>query len=247
MKTWQEIGFQREITRDGSLTLKPAGEASEAMHHSGGALEETVFVYGEPLKEIFSRISRPRIFSLGLGLGYVEFVTAARACLTGKDFEIVTMESVGSLIRVLKGFLKGVLPEGEIRNDLESVLRGVAEKTGVSEGRIFQELRAALTEGRWEIRGAFGSDSIPEGRFHGIMYDAFSSKTSPALWSEEFLSHFFEVGAERDALVSTYACTGNLKRSLKKNGFLLDARSGFQGKRSATLGRRGAFISPRDP
>ncbi|MBX3039821.1 MAG: hypothetical protein KF789_03805 [Bdellovibrionaceae bacterium] len=246
MKTWQEMGFQREITRDGSLTLKTEGTSSEAMHHSGGALEETLFIYGEPLREIFSLLPKARIFSLGLGLGYVEFVTAAQAILAGKDFEIVTMESVEPLSQVLKAFLRGDLSDGEIKSDLENVLGGVSEKTGVSKDLLFQELGRALNEGRWDIRGAFGEDSVPEGRFHGIMYDAFSSKTSPLLWTEEFLSNFWGACANEDSLVSTYACTGNLKRSLKKSGFQLDARSGFQGKRSATLGRRGIFISPRD-
>ncbi len=94
VKTWEELGFQREITRDGSLTLRACGSDAEAMHHSGGALDETLFVYGEPLIEIFERIHRPRIFSLGLGVGYVEFVTAARGVRQAKDFELMTMKAV---------------------------------------------------------------------------------------------------------------------------------------------------------
>ncbi len=151
------------------------------------------------------------------------------------------------MVDVQKRFLYGHLDSGEIQRDLTAVLEGVARFTQVSSLEIRQSLVRALQSGAWQIRGALSSETLPEERFHGIMYDAFSSKTSPALWSEDFLGAFFAHCADENALVSTYACTGNLKRSLKANGFTLSDRSGFQGKRSATLGRRGLFSFPPGP
>ena len=72
-----------------------------------------------------------------------------------------------------------------------------------------------------------------------ICYDAFSSKTSPHLWEENFLQRFFQTLAAPISCVSTYACTGALKRSLKSNDFTLDLRHGFSGKRQCTFARKG--------
>jgi hypothetical protein len=72
-----------------------------------------------------------------------------------------------------------------------------------------------------------------------ICYDAFSSKTSPHLWEESFLQRFFQTLAAPISCVSTYACTGALKRSLKSNDFTLDLRHGFSGKRQCTFARKG--------
>lgn len=241
MKTWKDLGFQREITRDGSISLRAAGGDGEMMHHSAGALEETSLIYGEPLSEIFQSLERPRIFSLGLGMGYVEFVTAAQALRWQKGFEILTMESEASLIAVMDDFLSERPPEGEIGEDLSAVLKGVADWAGVSTEALWKTLATARRGNDWRIAGALDLSSIPEGRFHGVMYDAFSSQTSPQLWTEDFLNRFFSSVTADDSMVSTYACTGNLKRALKNQGFTLSERPGFQGKRSATLARKGLF------
>lgn len=211
------------------------------MHHSAGALAETLFIYGEPLKEIFARISRPRIFSLGLGLGYVEMVSAAHARHAGQPLQMETRESEDVLVETLTRWLQG--QGGDRETQLYSTLADeIAKPFGLGGEALRQDLLDALRSGRWVVGEALGVDHAPpSGRFHGIMYDAFSSKTSPSLWSEEFLGQILENHCSSDCLFSTYACTGNLKRSLRKQGFTLDLREGFRGKRYSTLGRRGLF------
>ncbi|MNL45541.1 bifunctional tRNA (mnm(5)s(2)U34)-methyltransferase/FAD-dependent cmnm(5)s(2)U34 oxidoreductase [compost metagenome] len=88
------------------------------------------------------------------------------------------------------------------------------------------------------IDGALNAGDCFDGDYSGILYDAFSSKTTPHLWEEEFLKSFFQCAAA-DAMVSTYACKATLKRALKDSGFEVIVREGFLGKRNSTLALRG--------
>lgn len=235
---WQSHGFQIEQTDDGSPTLRGEGES---MHHSGGALSETLLIYGSPLKELFAQLEKPRVFSLGLGLGYVELVTAKLALEAGKPFELETRESEEILVQTFMDWLNGDQESFEA-GVYHGILASLCALDGPSGTDVRAALRLALEEGRWHVRGRLGpGEEPPQGRFHGFMYDAFSSKTTPLLWSEEALRGIMRDHAQEDCLFSTYACTGNLKRSLKAEGFELDLREGFRGKRYSTLGRRGIF------
>lgn len=237
---WQKHGFSIETTADGSPTLR--GER-ESMHHSGGALAETLLIYGEPLRELFTQLPRPRVFSLGLGLGYVELVTAQRALLAKKSFELETRESEQILVETFLAWLDGERESFEARvyDGLAGALVATAPG-GPGVDDLKESLRTARREQRWALKGRLGSSGEPlGGRFHGLMYDAFSSKTSPELWSEDALRTLLAEHGDQDCLFSTYACTGNLKRSLRAEGFFLELREGFRGKRHSTLGRRGIF------
>ena len=82
MKSWQDIGFEVEITRDGSpslhliATVDPTKPFGETMHHSGGAITETNLIYGIPIAEIFVKMNSPQFLIVGLGLGYIEMIIA---------------------------------------------------------------------------------------------------------------------------------------------------------------------------
>lgn len=225
---WSQHGFVMETTADGSPTLRLAGGTGEAMHHSGGALEESLYIYGAPAREVFARVSRPRVFSLGLGLGYNEWIVAALS--EGRAFSMVTMESEVGLRSAFMAFLR----EGVANVDLEAVRDRVASALGVDP----LELHRRLASADWTLLGALGSE-FPTGRFHYFMYDAFSGETSPLLWQQEFLSSFLEVCSENICAFSTYACRGSLKRALDGAGFVRVEREGFKGKRNSTLAWRG--------
>ncbi|MEI7974213.1 MAG: MnmC family methyltransferase, partial [Bdellovibrio sp.] len=58
------------------------------------------------------------------------------------------------------------------------------------------------------------------------------------LWSEDFLIQWLTEKTEKKAVFVTYACTGSLKRALKKTGFNREEFAGFGGKRESTLAWR---------
>jgi len=240
--------FIFEPTADGSPTVRivasPAqGTLSEAMHSLKGAFSETAYIYGEAIETTFTRGFSPTVLSMGLGLGYIELLAAglflkndALAGARGVSYEIIPE---------LRDWFQDWLLEGEksdIPNDFQKayteILRRVAMHVGRSASDVRQALKAMVRERRWLFAEALGVHTVFEQRFACVCFDAFSSKTNPDLWSEEFLRSFLENATEENCVLSTYACTGTLKRALRESGFDLDVRMGFANKRDSTFAVR---------
>lgn len=93
----KEIQFV--LTKDGSPTAffdleGSDGYQNEKMHHSAGAFQETIYVYGPALQWAFANIEKPRILSLGTGIAYNEIISAAFSILFEQDFQIVSYEKI---------------------------------------------------------------------------------------------------------------------------------------------------------
>lgn len=249
MKSWSDIGFEIEITGDQSPSLRllssvdPTKDRGESMHHSGGACAETLLIYGEPIHKVLEKIEKPHFLIVGLGLGYIELVIAREALLLGKSssqVELITSyESVPELREFFFKWLHNQKEElhEEVWNTYESVLQHLTLGTFLKGEELKSFLRDHF-KNLSAIQEALHPDVTLISKYHGILYDAFSSKTSPFLWEEEFLVYLLHEGAANSCLLSTYACKGSLKRALRKEGFEVIIRDGFQGKRNSTLGVR---------
>ena len=239
--SWAELGFTCESTADQSPTLRllSSAEWPESMHHSGGAWTESDLIYGSVLREAFDQLEKPRILSVGLGLGYNEILVAREARRTGKSFHLVSFEIVQGLTDSFKSFVFQKKLSSELLSTYQQILSFIEES---ERKNLLLELAQSAREERWLCPGEFIPATFPE-PVNLILYDAFSSKTNPTLWEEDFLTSMIQTISESDALFATYACTGALKRALKKNSFLVEVREGFQGKRNSTRARRGLFNS----
>ncbi|NUN06190.1 MAG: hypothetical protein HUU57_10555 [Bdellovibrio sp.] len=249
MKLWKDIGFETEMTEDGSLSLRqlesvdPSKYKGESMHHSGGACAETLLIYGTPIREILQKVIRPNFLIVGLGMGYIEMTIAREALLLGRRASdvgrITTYESLPELREYFYKWLHGYENElsSEVRKTYNSVLGSVLLGTGLSEGDLLDFLRAHFTQ-LDDLQGALTEDFKFVNRYHGIMYDAFSSKTTPFLWGEDFLFKVLHEGAAETCWFSTYACRVSLKNALQRAHFAITVRPGFVGKRNSTLGVR---------
>ncbi|WII71014.1 MnmC family methyltransferase [Bdellovibrio sp. 22V] len=246
MKSWQDIGFEIEITGDGSPSLRllqsvdPLKDRGESMHHSGGACAETLLIYGEPIRHVLEKVQKPHFLVVGLGLGYIEMVVAREALLLGKSSadvgRISSYESVPELRLFFYQWLYDQKTEvhPEVWETYEAVFHHVFVGTHLKKEDVQVFLRARFAKLE-DIYGPLSEDSQVESKYHCVLYDAFSSKTSPFLWEESFLTSFLNQAAENTCVVSTYACKGSLKRALKSQGFEIFVREGFQGKRNSTL------------
>lgn len=232
----------------------------ESMHHSGGAYEETQLIYGESLRQVFNKYkgnsyNKVSVLSVGLGLGYNEILTAVESlknhCLPGQVF-LCSFESQQFLTNsFVKWVSRSSDPTSVLYDKIAKFFIDDHNKRLDSQNFIEIEdiqnwLQKSLSSQSWKIFGAI-EENWPAGisindlslmKFNCIFYDAFSSKSSPHLWQEDFLFKFFSQTAQDKCHISTYACTGNLKRALKKNGFALDLQSGFRSKRNRTLAMR---------
>jgi hypothetical protein len=250
MKSWADIGFEIEMTRDGSPTLRllhsvdPERDRGESMHHSAGACGETLLIYGNPARRIFEQVPKPSFMVVGLGLGYIEMTIAKEALLLGRspqDIEKFTsFESIPELREFFYLWLWNQYNKlaSEVHEIYDEALNAVISGSKISVAEIKSFLRVSIPTME-TLCGALESVEQVSHRYHAIMYDAYSSKTTPHLWEEDFLVQFFSNSCAGVSLVSTYSGRIEFKEALRKNSFEVVAREAFYGKRKSTIGIRG--------
>ncbi|WP_413557018.1 MnmC family methyltransferase [Bdellovibrio sp. HCB209] len=251
MKSWKDIGFEIEITKDESPTLRlleslsPDKPHGESMHHSGGASIETTHLYGSVAAAVLSKIDNPHFVVVGLGLGYIEMNIAREALLRGKSVGLITSyESIPELREFFYLWLHDQVQEfsPEVLQVYEDVLMHVLKGTEISPQELKSFLKKHFVKLE-DIHGALHEDIQFVSRYHGFFYDAFSGKTHPHLWGEEFLNRMLREASTENSMLSTYAVKGALKRALQAQGFVYTERAGFFSKRGSTLGTKGFLVS----
>lgn len=232
-EAWIEKNFEVIWTEDGSPSLRPLA-GHEMMHHRGGALAETQMIYGQVVQECLGE-DQPHILSVGLGLGYNELVTASRALALGKqDIRMRSFEADPVLRDEFVGWVCGK-NRGAGRS---AIYQWIVEH--LDEGsQVLSFLSELYQSKKWTVEEALDSSVNFPLPANCILFDAYSTKTSPELWSEEFMKAFLEKASAGKCVFSTYACTGTLRRSLIASGFTVEKRMGFKGKRNSTLAKKG--------
>lgn len=244
-KTKHMQGFHFITTEDGSPSLRlqiSRGEdepLSEAMHSLKGAFSETLYIYGTAIELAMKERFTPRVLSMGLGLGYVELLAAGLAVKNDvSDFGGESFEIVPELREWFGTWLTG----GEIPSEFAKTYDDIEGRTSrhleLKPGAAKAALAESILAGRWQVREALTPSTKFSGLFGAICFDAFSSKSTPELWSEEFLMSFLAKAGAPSCVLSTYACTGALKRSLRNSGFEVQIREGFSSKRDSTFAVR---------
>jgi hypothetical protein len=186
------------------------------------------------VKKTLELVEKPRVLSVGLGLGYNELLSFGRALSEGRSLQLVSFESESTL---REAFLNWVLEHHSPEpwsSTYEKILQMISVEFQIIPSQLKQELAMAHADGRWELRSSLTGETEFPHPFHCILFDAFSSGATPELWTEDFLDSFLHKAADADCVFSTYAATGALKRALTKNSFQVDLRPGFAGKRQST-------------
>ena len=250
--------FQFVKTEDGSLTARigpqgtPIDENSETMHSFRGAFSETMYVYGQAIQKANDERAPEPVLSMGLGLGYVELLASAIAIKANRKVRGESFENVPELRNYFDLWLKSPnthepythpftgIPT-EFASTYNDILVRTAEATRTNATEVKQALRQAIENGEWLMREELTATTEFADKFGCICFDAFSSKTTPDLWTEEFLVSFLQKTAAPQCVLSTYACTGPLKRALKAEGFEVKIRPGFSSKRDSTFATRMSF------
>lgn len=250
-EAFQKMGFDLEQTADQSWTLRmqkshdwseSEPKTGESMHHSGGAFSETCYIYGPQLEWGLLNHPAPKILSIGLGLGYVEILSATLAVVTqNSKWKLDSFEIVEGLRKEFENFIL----KDPTAHPYENILARMSQAFLVSREQIHECLNAALTEGRLRLHGDLTKFELKKQDYQLICQDAFSRKTNPDLWSDEFLAQMLNACDENFCSVSSYASLGPLKRSLKSTGFQLFVRPGFHGKRNCTMATKG-ILKPEE-
>jgi hypothetical protein len=223
-------------TQDGSPSLKEI----ECMHHRAGAYSETQYIYGEAIRKALAlQIPKYSVLVVGLGLGYIELIAMGEYLKLVESspnlpFRMVSFESD---IFLKESFLAWLTDQIQETHPLFKVYQNIGnfidQKYNLNS--IKQALSKAYNRQEWICEALLKKETIPSEQFHLILFDAFSSKSTPELWSEEFLTTALKRLSASTCVFSTYACTGILKRTLKSCNYEVLIRAGFFGKRDATL------------
>ncbi len=236
------ISFKMLETADGSPTLSL--NDGEKMHSMQGAFAESLYIYGELLKE---PIASPRILSVGLGLGYNEIITFAHFLKKGRtDFTIESYESVEFLTQALKNWIQG--NSSPLQECYENILHRTCEHFAINKMPLLESLRMGLKNKTWTIKGELPLAPTTHQSFQVILYDAYSSETNQELWSESHFDSFIPTFCDPECChFTTYAATGALNRSLKRHGFTVLKRPGFGHKRESTQAHRVGLNKGNEP
>lgn len=231
-------------TGDGSPSLR--GEV-EPMHHLGGAYTETQYLYGDALRyqlglleEQFSKCvenktnQKWKVLIIGLGLGYIEILSVLESLKNKKKLHLVSYEIKQELVDYFLNWLKGSSDHPVYDKMMSFFQRDYSDV--ISNTQVIKDhLLKMYEKGEWVIKGELNEGSLPGETFNAILFDAFSGKSTPDLWTEAFLISFLKKATESQSVFSTYACTGILKRSLMSVGYRVEKKAGFMGKRHSTF------------
>lgn len=227
--------YKQVVTGDGSPTLS-LGPTWEHMHALEGAFTETQYIYQPTVAKAFQAAAEPVILSLGLGLAYNEMLAGFEAAKSGRmPASVSSYESVTGLREAFSDWLRD--RPSALADIYTRILFLYEEKYGGNAARVKNLLSDWFAEGKLRLLGPVENEAVLPAS-NAVLFDPFSSKTSPELWTEEFLDSFFNKASARTCFVSTYACKGELKRALRKNGFTLSIQKGFGKKRHSIFAER---------
>lgn len=233
--------FHFHQTQDQSPTLSMGAMDSEKMHNTQGAFTETLHIYGKVLDLAMRGDGDLSLASIGLGLGYVEFMVFAKLSSVGvSSFVMESYEADADLRSHLERFILG---SGEIPSDFNDayseILALTSKRFEVPVYQILELAQKSLQNGSWILRGELSRSFEVRHRYNGIFYDLFSAKTNPEVWKEDFLTDFFQRAAAPTCVFGTYAARGALNSALVKSGFSLAPIMGLGNKRFHTIAQRG--------
>jgi tRNA U34 5-methylaminomethyl-2-thiouridine-forming methyltransferase MnmC len=240
--------FELITTTDGSPSICLTSDIfrPEAMHHREGALSESLFIYHGLLDEALKHHCPPRILSVGLGCAYNELITIAHFLANSpqqlESFYLESFEGDDTLRNTFINWLAGAALntqlEKQLANIFQKVLDLVSRHFNISPDKLKKATLTLYESKQFVIRDWLKSDTQFHNKFGVIYFDAFSNKSTPELWSDEFLNSFLSKTADSNCGLATYAATGALNRALKQNGFQLREQKGFAAKRQSTRALR---------
>jgi tRNA U34 5-methylaminomethyl-2-thiouridine-forming methyltransferase MnmC len=208
------------VTGDGSHTLW-LPEMEEYYHSHFGALTESEHIFiNAGLR--YCKEDNLRILEIGFGTGLNALLTAIEAGETKKTIYYYSIE-------------KYPLDPEIIASLNYSELKG---KTGAALFRLIHSApwntRVAVSDffTLEKVKGDLITDALP-GDFDLVYFDAFGPDKQPEMWSDGIFSKI-AFASHQGTVFVTYSAKGNLKRSLRANGFDVEHLPGPPGKRCIT-------------
>lgn len=204
------------LTEDGSHTLF-VPELNEHYHSVHGAIQESEYIFIKCGLN-FSNADPVRIFEVGFGTGLNAFLTAVNSVSKNRKIFYTAIEKYPLQDSLINGLnYKSFSPP-------ESAY--LFERIHNSKWDIGQEISNNFTLKK--IKGDIAKQEI-SGDYDLIFFDAFGPDKQPEMWTDEVFRKIAEITVHNGILL-TYSVKGDVKRTLRKNGFKVNRLPGPPGK-----------------
>jgi tRNA U34 5-methylaminomethyl-2-thiouridine-forming methyltransferase MnmC len=164
-------------------------------------------------------------------------LSVANALASGKKIHsIYSFETIPFLREEFTAWIYN--QTGSLSAVYDAIADKAAEHFNVESKNIRKQLQSMAETKNFMLHESVEHAFELDVKLNVIFYDMYSNKMNQKYWSEEFLTELFRKCCASNCVIATYAATGALSRSLKNNGFVLEKKSGFSGKRHSTLALR---------
>jgi len=205
------------VTDDGSHTIF-VPELNEHYHSIHGAVQESSLVYIRNGLG-FSEADPVNIFEVGFGTGLNALLSAIYSSDNKRIINYTSLEKYPlpvSVINRLNHFSFAGESGKNIFNKIHGARWGSPER--ITEYFILNKIECDLVKDRIE------------GKFNLIYFDAFGPDKQPEVWTDAVFKKIASI-TEEGGIFVTYSCKGEVKRTLKANGFRITILPGPPGKR----------------
>lgn len=214
------------LTSDGSHSIY-IPELDENYHSVHGAIQESKHVFIEAGLKYLSHPSI-NIFEVGLGTGLNAFLTFLETNNKNISVNYTAIEAFPITPLIAESLNYTRLLNATAQQATFDLLHSSGWELPVSLSGNFK-----LTKHKQTLQEIH----LPAEEFDLIYFDAFGPPTQPEMWTEEIFAKIFEA-SKPNALLVTYCAKGEVKRTLKKVGFAIEALPGPPGKREMVRARK---------
>lgn len=217
--------MKREIilTNDGSSSLF-VPELNETYHSIHGAIAEAKHVFLKKGLEEKKHLKIVRILEVGFGTGLNCLLTYLKSKNENLNIEYTGIEKYPITPEELKAVNYGI--ELNAVKEFDEINKSEWENIAViSDNFKLKKLKFDLE-----------SDDLT-GPFDLVYFDAFAPNKQATMWTSEIFTKIYNQ-LEKDGLLVTYCCQGQVKRTLKEVGFEVQKTDGPPGKREMLTARK---------
>jgi tRNA U34 5-methylaminomethyl-2-thiouridine-forming methyltransferase MnmC len=205
------------VTDDGSHTIY-VPEMKEHYHSTHGAVQESSLVYIRNGLD-FSEADPVNIFEVGFGTGLNVLLSAIYSSDNKRFINYTSIEKYPlpiSVINSLNHFSFAGKNGKQVFNKIHDAKWGSTER--ITEYFVLNKIECDLVYDRID------------GKYNLIYFDAFGPDKQPEIWTDAVFKKIAII-TERGGIFVTYSSKGEVKRTLKTNGFGIAILPGPPGKR----------------
>lgn len=215
------------LTEDGSSSLMHT-TLNENYHSIHGALNESMHIFIQSgLMVVSSCAQTINILEVGFGTGLNALLTLNYANSEKIKINYTGFEPFPIDVNIAKQLNYPEIIEGSSKEAFIAMHESSENNTlNMGDYFLFQKQQV-------QIQNAV----LKENSYKLVFFDAFSPEVQPEMWEEEVFGKVFKA-IELNGILLTYCAKGQVKRTLKKCGFIIESIPGPKGKREITRARK---------